>query len=337
MTRAYNTATTQQNTGGAVAGVTAGKNKVINGGMDIWQRGTSVAISGAAVGYVTDRWQVQSAAASVSTTTTRQVTSDTTNLPSIQYCARVQRNSGVTANGFISFQQSLETIETIPFVGKTVTLSFYARAGANYSAASSSLGFQLRTGTGTDQNVTSFTGTANPIDTSATLTTTWQRFTASVTLGTSVTQLGLNFYALTTGTAGAADYFEITGVQVEVGSVATPFSRAAGTIQGELAACQRYFRIVSSAVGIGINSTTQIQSSISHPGMRTTPSVALTAVATFTDCAVADYTQSSATITIQTNDADGGRYQASYFTGITSLRAYILLSSGGKVQLSAEL
>ena len=219
----------------------AGKNKIINGSMDIWQRGTSIAVSGAAVGYVTDRWQVQSNTASVNTTTTRQATGDTTNLPNIQYCARVQRNSGVTANGFISFQQSLETIETIPFVGKTVTLSFYARAGANYSNASSSLGFQLRTGTGTDQNVPAFTGAANPINTSVTLTTNWQRFTASVTLGTSVTQLGLNFYALTTGTAGAADYFEITGVQLEAGSVATPFTTASGSIVGEVTSCQRYF------------------------------------------------------------------------------------------------
>jgi hypothetical protein len=71
--------------------------------------------------------------------------------------------------------------------------------------------------------------------------------------------------------------------------------------------------------------------------MRTTPSVALTAAATFTDCVFADYTQSSAQMTISNNDANGGRYQNSNFSGITSLRSYILLSSGGKVQLSAEL
>jgi hypothetical protein len=53
MTRAYNTATTQQNTGGAVAGVTAGKNLVINGGFEIWQRGTSFT-PGASINYTAD-------------------------------------------------------------------------------------------------------------------------------------------------------------------------------------------------------------------------------------------------------------------------------------------
>ena len=39
----------------------------------------------------------------------------------------------------MSFIQGLETINTIPYVGKTVTLSFYARAGANFSPTSSGL------------------------------------------------------------------------------------------------------------------------------------------------------------------------------------------------------
>jgi hypothetical protein len=37
-----------------------------------------------------------------------------------------------------------------------------------------------------------------------------------------------------------------------VGSVATPFARAGGTIQGELAACQRYYYGVSASTALGI-------------------------------------------------------------------------------------
>jgi hypothetical protein len=73
------------------------------------------------------------------------------------------------------------------------------------------------------------------------LTTTWQRFTATAALSSLATQIGVVFAYTPVGTAGANDYFEVTGVQLEVGSTATPFSRAGGTIQGELAACQRYY------------------------------------------------------------------------------------------------
>ena len=192
MTRAYNTATTQQNSGGAVAGFVAGKNAVINGGMDIWQRGTSIAQTSAAL-YTADRWLGNQGTATA-ITYTRQATGDTTNLPFIQYCARIQRNSGSTATSQAQFAHSIESANSIPYAGKTTTISFYARKGANYSMASDNVTFGFTTGTGTDQNVlTGFTGAATAY-TNYTLTTTWQRFTYTATIPTSATQIGFAFF-----------------------------------------------------------------------------------------------------------------------------------------------
>ena len=221
------------------------QNPILNAAMQIWQRGTSIV--GTATAYAADRWQAYRAVAG--STFSRQVTGDTTNLPNIQYCMRVQRDSGNTSTAGIQLAQTMETINSIPFVGKTVTFSFYARAGANYSNASNGLIAYLISGSGTDQNVlTTFTGTTTVIGQTATLTTTWQRFTYSGTVPTSATQLGAYFYFTPVGTAGANDYYEMTGIQLEVGSVATPFHTFSTTLQGELAACQRYY------VRLGANS-----------------------------------------------------------------------------------
>ena len=235
--------------------VAGGKNRVVNGGLDWWQRGTSLAISNGVITYVADRWAAYRPATGA--TVSRQTTSDTTNLPTIQYCARVQRDSGNTSTSGISFYNIFESINSIPYAGQTVTFSFYARKGANYSQASSGLTVVLKTGTGTDQNVYSgFTGAVNVVLQTATLTTTWQRFTYTATLASSITQIAVGLEFTPVGTAGAADYFEVTGAQLELGSYATTFSRAGGTIQGELAACQRYYqKSYGQAVTVPTNAT----------------------------------------------------------------------------------
>jgi hypothetical protein len=215
-------------------------NPIINSAMQVWQRGTSFSIAASSDAYTADRWR-QFTQANQATTVSRQVTNDTTNLPFIQYCTRIQRNSGQTGTGQMSFIQGLETINTIPYVGKTVTLSFYARAGANFSPTSSGLTIFIYTGTGTDQFPTSYTGGAGVGAATVNLTTTWVRYSITGAIPTTVTELGPYFNWLPTGTAGTNDYVEITGVQLEVGSVATPFNTFGGTIENELAACQRYY------------------------------------------------------------------------------------------------
>ena len=220
----------------------AGKNKTSNAAMQIWQRGTSFAVTTPV--YAADRWQVARAANVAGSTVSRQLTSDTTNLPNIQYCMRISRDSGNTSTNTLYLAQAMETVNSIPLAGRTVTVSFYARKGANYSATSSVINVKLQSGTGTDQNnlTGAYTGSANVTNQNAVLTTTWQRFSSTGTIAATATELAYLIEANPTGTAGAADYYEITGIQLEVGSIATPFQTASGgSIQGELAMCQRYY------------------------------------------------------------------------------------------------
>jgi hypothetical protein len=212
-------------------------NPVLNSAFQVWQRGTTSTSSG---GYFTaDRWYQFRGAATGSWS---QVT---TGLPTgFQYAIKVQRTAGQTSGDGLGVNQVFESINSIPFAGKTVTLSFYAKAGANYSPTSSALAVRGYTGTGTDQaagNFGGWTGYAEPISGSATLTTSWQRFTFTGTFASTATQFGMVFYLFGQGTAGADDSYQITGVQLDVGSVALPFRTFSATLQGELAACQRYY------------------------------------------------------------------------------------------------
>jgi hypothetical protein len=234
-------------------------NPVLNSAFQIWQRGTSISVTTNTLVYTADRWLANPAGLNLATTVSRQTTGDTTNLPNIQYCLRYQRNSGQTGTAPNYFAQTFETINSIPYAGKVVTFSFYARAGANYSPTSSNLQTQLQAGTSTDAQFV--TGTTNVVNLQTTLTTTWQRFTyTSTTIPTNTTQLGILFTYNPTGTAGANDYFEVTGVQIDVGSVALPFRTNGATIQGELAACQRYYyrTVAGTAVryAVGYNNST---------------------------------------------------------------------------------
>ena len=211
--------------------------------------------------------------------TAQRITS--TSLDGFQYAVRLQRTAADTSVTEMYIGQSFESANSIPFAGKAVVVSFWARAGANYSPTSNALAVRLYTGTGTDQGGlgSGFTGTASPVSATATLTTSWQRFQYTATLASTATQIQFLAFAGTTGTAGAADYFDITGLQVELGSIATPFSRSQGTIQGELAACQRYYYASGASNIWGGNTTNASSYYLTVPfkvNMRISPTVAFT-------------------------------------------------------------
>jgi hypothetical protein len=211
-----------------------GKNYVINGGFDIWQRGTSFTGQNE---YTADRFKISWNGAAG--TTTRQLSG----IPGIQYCQRIQRNAGNTNVSGVFGGYALGPEDVIPLQGKTVTLSFYARAGANYSGASSLLYLGVNWGTGTGGQVfAQLTNDAVLSNPSFAITTSWQRVSATMTIPATATELRFYPYYYEVGTAGANDYFEWTGVQLELGSVPTAFSRYGGGYASELVACQRYFQ-----------------------------------------------------------------------------------------------
>jgi len=297
----------------------AGKNVILNSNFSVWQRGTTFTIPSGVPTYFADRFQITRSATGC--TGSRQATSDSTNLPFVQYCARIARDSGNSATTAIYLTYSMDTVNAVQLAGKTITLSYYARRGANYSATSNALGLYIATGTGTDQNVNGgYTGSAT-VSTSATLTTTWQRFTYSMTVPSTTTELGFYFEYNPTGTAGAADYFEITGVQMEIASSASVYSPNAATYQAELAACQRYYQRKNAgqaytrfAIGQNVSAT---QAGFVIPfgtQMRTTPSFA---------CSSGDWDTVEGTSSRGTNaptlSSDGSGLDSAFiYTAITS-------------------
>lgn len=237
MTRARDVADTQDNVGGSVAPFVGAKNRLLNADFSIWQRGTSISTG---YSYTADRWFAYRAGAYPGLTASRQ----SSGLTGFRYCARVQRDSGNATNYYLRLQQVLETSASISLAGQNVTLSFYARRGVNYSQASNLLTVNIYSGTGTDENgVDGFaTGNAVAAGSTVSLTTSWQRFTLTGAVASNATQVAIYVAYDPTGTAGANDYFEITGVQLEAASVATPFTTATGNPASELAACQRYYQ-----------------------------------------------------------------------------------------------
>jgi hypothetical protein len=227
-------------------------NLLINGGMDIAQRGTTTVTGADAYGAL-DRWKTRTATGGGSINSSRTV-SGLTGIPS---AGRFQRPSGNSDTGDLRVLQVLESVMSAPLAGQSATLSFYARAGANFSPTSSRIIAEVYSGTGTDQQWFALSGASTITSNQVSLTSTWQRFVFTMSVPSNSNQLVVNFGWVPTGTAGANDWFELTGVQLEAGAVATPFRRNAPSIQAELAACQRYYvRFTSftstASVGFGM-------------------------------------------------------------------------------------
>ena len=225
--------------GGPLAGF---RNAIINGNFDIWQRGTS--FSGDQ--YGADRW-VNARNGSTATQSRQAFALGQTDVPNEpEYFARTVVSSVAGASNSSILLQRLEGVRT--FAGQTATLSFYAKADAAKNIA---VEFEQFFGAGGSPSAT-----VDAIGvTTCALTTSWQKFEVTVTfpsitgktLGTgggdflSVNfwfDAGSDFNARTNSLGQQSGTFDIAQVQLEAGSVATPFERR--PVGTELALCQRY-------------------------------------------------------------------------------------------------
>jgi hypothetical protein len=206
----------------------ANKNKIINGDFGIWQRGTTVTPASGTFGYGADRWRTYSFAATSSTLSQQSFTPGTAPVAGYEgtFFARFASTNTATYAS-----QPIEDVRT--FAGQTITVSFYAKSASAQTLSSVKV----------DQNFGS--GGSSTVTTNGTppaITTSWARYSVTIavpsisgkTIGTSS-----NLDLVISGAIN--NNLDLWGVQAEAGSVATPFQTATGTLQGELAACQRYY------------------------------------------------------------------------------------------------
>ena len=232
MTRNRNVADVQANGVSAVPPTTSGKNKVINGDFGIWQRGTSFTTGSSAYVFLADRWRTYFYGSNTTNASQQTFTPGTAPVAGYegQYFLRISSSSGQ-----IYLEQQIEDVRT--FAGQTVTLSFWAKQA---TGAASTLGTTLVQYFGSGGSA----GVSTTILSGQTTTTGWTRFTGTATVPSiSGKTIGTGSYlSLQIANGSLNNNFDIWGVQLEAGSTATPFQTATGTIQGEFAACQRYYQ-----------------------------------------------------------------------------------------------
>jgi hypothetical protein len=254
--------------GAADATASPSNRMLLNGSFNVNQRGTTFT---GADQYTSDRWYMFRQG-SVGNKTGSVITGSIAGLSGSGF--RLQRDAADTSTAALDLAQAMESVDSIQLQGRMVTLSFYAKCGANFSAAGNILSAIVGTGTGTDQSPPSvWTGVVNQA-TNFALTTSYQRFSCTVTCAANITQAKVVFEYTPVGTAGANDWFEVAGVQLERASSASLYQEI--PFAEQISRCQRYYqRRGAGAAGV-VDTTSQVGFAVAaSPQMRGAPTVAL--------------------------------------------------------------
>jgi len=329
----------------------AGKNKIINGDFNINQRNFTTATAAA---YGFDRWRFEF---STGTNTYSAQTFTPGTAPVAGYEAKnfaqmaISGQSATSAYNILG--QRIEDVRT--FAGQTVTFSFWAKA----SSGTPSIGLEITQVFGSGGSPSAFVSI--PLG-SITTSTSWARYSKTVavpsisgkTIGTDANSsyIEANFW-LSAGSDHATrassiginnSTFQIWGVQVEDGSVATAFNTATGTIQGELAACQRYYQRYTGPLNFisGFSGTAYSTTAVALTRSPLVPFRVIPTALDFSNVNLYDNVNIAFAITgltiWSTSETHSIGLLATGATGLTQFRYYNLVYSGnGYVGLSAEL
>ena len=343
------------------------RNRIINGDMRIDQRnaGASVTIGNAGnLVYTLDRWAAycdQNSKFSV-----QQTPSGTGPTGFASYLGVTSLSAySVGASEAFGLQQSIEGFNTSDLAWGTASASAVTLSFRVYTSLTGAFGGALRNATNNRSYPFSYTVSAAntwtsisitiPGDTTGTWLTTngagikiWFSLGVGSTFsGTAGVWSGSNFLQPTgsvsvVGTSGATFY--ITGVQLEAGSVATPFERRPyGT---ELMLCQRYFIALGGdssyqGFGVGIAGSTAAMFYCFYnlpASMRAKPSVAISGALRLDD----GYSGGVAATGVSAGESGSpsGAINVSVASGLTTGRFYMLQannSTASRLQFSAEL
>ena len=219
-------------TAGDTAARAGRKNLIINGAMQVAQRGTSATSQTSTAYLALDRWKTEASGATYNVSQQAMSASDLLTTGSANFL-RMEETIGNNNSGL---SQKIEASSIRQFKGKKLTASFYAK-GTNPNGGSFTL----------SRFFSDTTNSSTAEHTSFSITSSWQRYTitfdypseGAANLALSTAFMAFSFLQPAGDTTTNAWTLDITNVQLELGSVATDFEHR--SIGEELALCQRYF------------------------------------------------------------------------------------------------
>jgi len=339
------------------------RNMVINGAMQVAQRGTSSTGLGAADGYFTvDRFPLAFNTSGRLTMTQESIT-DLSGFPKALKLACTTADTSIAAGEYVLLQykfegQDVQQLKKNTSDAEKFTISFYVKGNANATYT-----LEVKDQTNGRNNSQNFN-----------VTTSWNRVSltfAGDTAGSSLInndnslelffQIWLHAGSTYNGGTFASNTwidqvqnvrsdssnasfldstsrtFFITGIQMEVGSQATPFEHR--SFGEELALCERYHQRFSDGDGTSSNTTTALFGMEYRQQMRSSPSFSLSAALQITNGHAWDKTQSSASVAIVASrvTAKGVQISCANFSSLTQYQPVAINNSGGVIIADAEL